>query len=97
MAGLHDGGWVAATPITSYRAGMKVKGTLKRTDIEGGHWTLQADDGEQYQLVGKVDGATDGQRVEVEGGGGQGRQECDGHRDDGCPPERAEADRALIR
>ena len=67
MAGLHDGGWVAATPITSYRAGMKVKGTLKRTDIEGGHWTLQADDGEQYQLVGKVDGATDGQRVEVEG------------------------------
>jgi hypothetical protein len=58
---------VAATPITSYRAGMKVKGTIKRTDVEGGHWLLDADDGQQYQLVGKVDGATDGQRVEVEG------------------------------
>jgi len=46
---------------------MKVKGTIKRTDVEGGHWLLEADDGEQYQLTGKVDGAADGLRVEVEG------------------------------
>jgi hypothetical protein len=46
---------------------MKVKGTIKRTDVEGGAWLLQADNGEQYQLTGKVDGAKDGQRVEVEG------------------------------
>lgn len=50
-----------------YRGGMKVKGTLKRSDLEGGHWLLDAEDGQQYQLVGKVDGAADGQRVEVEG------------------------------
>jgi len=50
-----------------YRAGMKVKGTIKRTDVEGGHWLLEADSGEQYQLTGKVDGASDGLRVEVEG------------------------------
>lgn len=50
-----------------YRAGMKLKGTITRTDIEGGAWLLKADDGEQYQLVGNVVGAKDGQRVEVEG------------------------------
>ena len=46
---------------------MKLKGTITRTDIEGGAWLLKADDGEQYQLTGKVEGAQDGQRVEVEG------------------------------
>ena len=46
---------------------MKVKGTIKRSDLEGGHWLLDADDGQQYQLTGKVDGAKDGARVEVEG------------------------------
>lgn len=46
---------------------MKLKGTLSRTDVEGGHWLLKADDGEQYQLTGEVKDAKDGQRVEVEG------------------------------
>ncbi len=46
---------------------MKVKGTIKRSDLEGGHWLLDADDGQQYQLTGKVEGAKDGARVEVEG------------------------------
>lgn len=50
-----------------YRAGMKLKGTITRTDIEGGAWLLKTDDGEQYQLTGKIDGARDGMRVEVEG------------------------------
>ena len=46
---------------------MKIKGTITRTDIEGGAWMLKTDDGDQYQLVGKTDGAADGLRVEVEG------------------------------
>ena len=46
---------------------MKVKGTIRRNDLEGGHWVLHADGGEQYQLIGKVDGVKDGMRAEVEG------------------------------
>jgi hypothetical protein len=46
---------------------MKVKGTIRRTDLEGGHWTLETDGGETYQLVGKTDGCKDGQKVEVDG------------------------------
>jgi hypothetical protein len=46
---------------------MKIKGTIRRTDVEGGHWVLHADSGERYQLVGQVDGAKDGLRAEVEG------------------------------
>lgn len=46
---------------------MKVKGTIRRSDLEGGHWVLHADGGDQYQLTGRVDEAKDGMRVEVEG------------------------------
>jgi hypothetical protein len=46
---------------------MKVTGTIKRSDLEGGHWVLQADGGDQYQLTGNVAGAKDGMRAEVEG------------------------------
>lgn len=46
---------------------MKLKGTITRTDLEGGAWLLKADDGNQYQLTGSIDGAKDGMRVEVEG------------------------------
>ena len=46
---------------------MKLKGTISRTDIEGGAWLLKADNGDQYQLTGAVTGAKDGMRVEVEG------------------------------
>lgn len=46
---------------------MKLKGTIRRTDLEGGHWVLHTDGGEQYQLVGKVDGCKDGMKAEVEG------------------------------
>lgn len=45
----------------------KLKGTIRRNDLEGGHWVLETDDGETYQLVGAIDGCTDGARVEVEG------------------------------
>lgn len=46
---------------------MKLKGTIKRSDLEGGHWILVVDNGEQYQLNGAVGSPTDGSSVEVEG------------------------------
>jgi hypothetical protein len=53
--------------IAAIVSSMKLKGTITRTDLEGGAWLLKADDGNQYQLTGSVDGAKDGMRVEVEG------------------------------
>jgi hypothetical protein len=44
----------------------KFSGTVKRSDLEGGHWLLVTDDGDQYQLDGARD-LTDGAAVEVEG------------------------------
>lgn len=58
---------MAAPGSTSYRSGMKLTGTLSRTDVEGGHWLLKTDSGDQYELKGALDGCKDGQRVEVEG------------------------------
>ena len=46
---------------------MKLKGTIRQTDLEGGAWTFEADDGETYQLTGNIDGAQDGMKAEVEG------------------------------
>ncbi|HEY1817354.1 MAG TPA: hypothetical protein VGL61_09875 [Kofleriaceae bacterium] len=46
---------------------MKLKGTIKRSDLEGGHWLIQAEGGDQYQLEGKLDGLHDGMLAEVEG------------------------------
>jgi hypothetical protein len=46
---------------------MKLKGTIHRTDLEGGHWVLRSEGGEQYQLSGQLDGLKDGMRAELEG------------------------------
>ncbi|MEO7735399.1 MAG: DUF5818 domain-containing protein [Kofleriaceae bacterium] len=46
---------------------MKLKGTIRRNDLEGGHWVLETDDGDQYQLTGALGDAKDGLAVEVEG------------------------------
>jgi len=46
---------------------MKLKGTIKRNDLEGGHWTLETDGGDTYQLTGAIKGVTDGMKAEVEG------------------------------
>lgn len=46
---------------------MKLKGKITRSDVEGGHWLLQTEGGDQYQLVGAIDGCKDGMRAEVEG------------------------------
>ena len=46
---------------------MKLKGTIRRNDLEGGHWTLETDDGDNYQLIGATQGCKDGLKAEVEG------------------------------
>lgn len=46
---------------------MKLKGTIRRSDMAGGHWTIETEGGETYQLVGKTDGLKDGQKAEVDG------------------------------
>lgn len=46
---------------------MKLKGTIRRSDLEGGLWVLHTDSGDQYQLLGKTDNAQDGLKAEVEG------------------------------
>jgi hypothetical protein len=46
---------------------MKLKGTIRRSDLEGGHWILVVESGEQYQLTGELGNAKDGSSVEVEG------------------------------
>ena len=46
----------------------KYVGTIRRTDLEGGHWTLVTDQGVVYQLKGGGGGLlVDGARVEIEG------------------------------
>lgn len=46
---------------------MKLEGTVRRSDLEGGHWTLETEDGDRYQLRGELEGAKDGARARVEG------------------------------
>ncbi len=46
---------------------MKLKGTIRRSDLEGGQWILEAKDGVQYQLGGALATAKDGMSAEVEG------------------------------
>jgi hypothetical protein len=46
---------------------MKLKGTIRRNDLSGGHWVIETDKGQTYQLDGALDGAKDGIQAEVEG------------------------------
>ncbi len=46
----------------------KLKGKVVRSDLEGGFWTLEAEDGETYKLEGGgADLLQKGVRAEVEG------------------------------
>jgi hypothetical protein len=46
----------------------KFRGTVRRSDLEGGHWQLEAEDGETYVLEGATGGIeSDGARVEIDG------------------------------
>jgi len=58
---------MAALPRRGYRLWMKLKGTIRRNDLEGGHWVIETDKGENYQLTGSLDGCKDGMKAEVEG------------------------------
>jgi hypothetical protein len=58
---------LAAWGGSGYRCCMKLKGTIRRSDLEGGHWLIETTEGDQYQLVGKTDGCKDGMQAEVEG------------------------------
>ena len=46
---------------------MKVSGTIRRNDLEGGHWVLETEAGERYQLSGEVAAFQDGLKAEVTG------------------------------
>ena len=46
---------------------MKLKGTIRRSDLEGGQWVLEADGGARYQLTGALGDCKDGLVAEVEG------------------------------
>ena len=46
----------------------KFHGTVRRSDLEGGHWQLEADDGTTYVLEGATRGIEqDGAKVEIDG------------------------------
>ena len=58
---------MAGPARSGYLLGMKLKGTIRRSDLEGGHWVLETDSGDRYQLTGSLAGAKDGMAAEVEG------------------------------
>jgi hypothetical protein len=46
----------------------KYRGTVRRNDLEGGHWQLEADDGTSYVLEGATKAIEqDGAKVEIDG------------------------------
>jgi hypothetical protein len=46
----------------------KFRGTVRKNDLEGGHWQLLADDGKTYVLQGTLRGIDqDGAKVEIDG------------------------------
>jgi hypothetical protein len=46
----------------------KFRGKVRRNDLEGGHWQLEADDGTTYVLEGAPVSVTqDGAQVELDG------------------------------
>ena len=46
----------------------KYRGTIRRSDLEGGHWQLEGEDGETYVLEGAPASRTqDGVKVEIDG------------------------------
>jgi hypothetical protein len=46
----------------------KFRGTIRKSDLEGGHWQLEADDGTTYVLEGATAAVEmDGAKVEIDG------------------------------
>lgn len=46
---------------------MTLKGTIRRNELEGGHWTIETDKGDRYQLAGALEACKDGMKAEVDG------------------------------
>jgi hypothetical protein len=46
---------------------VKISGTVSRSDLEGGMWTLETSAGDRYQLMGAVKDLKDGMKAELEG------------------------------
>ena len=45
----------------------KLTGTVRRSDLEGGHWILETTAGERYQLTGACNDLKDGMKAELSG------------------------------
>jgi hypothetical protein len=45
----------------------QIVGTVHRSDLEGGHWILETENGERYQLHGELGDLQDGMRARVQG------------------------------
>ena len=45
----------------------KISGTVRRSDLEGGLWTLETASGDRYQLSGETTGLEDGMKAELSG------------------------------
>ena len=45
----------------------KISGTVCRSDLEGGMWTLETADGERYELAGEIKDLKDGMKAELSG------------------------------
>jgi len=58
---------MAAPSGRGYRRDMKLKGTIRRNDLAGGHWVIETEKGETYQLAGALGGCKDGLKAEIEG------------------------------
>jgi Protein of unknown function (DUF5818) len=46
---------------------MKVTGTFRHSDVEGGQWVLETEKGDRYQLEGSAADFKDGARAELTG------------------------------
>jgi hypothetical protein len=45
----------------------KISGTVRRSDLEGGLWTLETASGDRYQLSGEIKDLKDGMKAELSG------------------------------
>ncbi len=45
----------------------KISGTVRRSDLAGGLWTLETSSGETYQLTGDTKALKDGMKAELHG------------------------------
>jgi hypothetical protein len=59
--------FVVVLPFECHLGGMKIIGTVTRSQLEGGQWILETAKGDRYQLQGAVKELKDGMRAELTG------------------------------